>query len=248
MGEGLKVEQILAYYDEIGFKRLDARGDRRAGAQGAASRVRDVEPGHPRALGVTCADCHMPYERVARSRSATTRCAARAEHQPRLPDVPQVAARRSCRRASRRSRTARSSCATWPMDALVGADRRPQGGARPRAQTMRTLARRARHAAPRAVPAGLRRGGELDGLPRAAGGGPAARDSIDYARQGQLALLRARRASETGDAASASLPPARTPAAGPLRRRPARGSDAGIAAPPASRSRRCGCSCCARPG
>ena len=49
--KGLKVDEILAYYEENGHQRLDARRDRRAGAQGAAPRVRDVEPGHPRALG-----------------------------------------------------------------------------------------------------------------------------------------------------------------------------------------------------
>ena len=52
---GLKVEQIESYYDAYkfpdGHRFYDwtARRDRRRGAQGAASRVRDVEPGHPRA-------------------------------------------------------------------------------------------------------------------------------------------------------------------------------------------------------
>ena len=52
---GLKVEQIEAYYDSYkfpdGHRFYDwtARRDRRRGAQGAASRVRDVEPGHSRA-------------------------------------------------------------------------------------------------------------------------------------------------------------------------------------------------------
>jgi formate-dependent nitrite reductase cytochrome c552 subunit len=37
--KGLKVEDILGYYDEIGFSKTDARGEWRAGAEGAAPRV-----------------------------------------------------------------------------------------------------------------------------------------------------------------------------------------------------------------
>ena len=48
--KGLKVDDILAYYDEAG-SRTGSTSDRRARAQGAAPRVRDVEPGHPRPLG-----------------------------------------------------------------------------------------------------------------------------------------------------------------------------------------------------
>ena len=50
VGDGLKVDKSLAYYDQDGFKDWTHAGDRRPSAQGAASRVRDVEPGHPRPL------------------------------------------------------------------------------------------------------------------------------------------------------------------------------------------------------
>ena len=48
--KGLRADEILAYYEENGLQGLDARRDRGAGAEGAASRVRDVEPGRPRAI------------------------------------------------------------------------------------------------------------------------------------------------------------------------------------------------------
>ena len=51
VGQRLQVENILAFYDEQKFKDWDARRHRRAGAQGAASGVRDVEPGDSCALG-----------------------------------------------------------------------------------------------------------------------------------------------------------------------------------------------------
>ena len=58
---------------------LDPRRHRRAGAQGAAPRVRDVEPGHPRPLAAwpaPTATCRTSAR--ARSRSATTTSAARS--------------------------------------------------------------------------------------------------------------------------------------------------------------------------
>ncbi len=97
----------------IGLQGLDARGDGRAGAQGAAPRVRDVEPGHPRALGRRLR--RLPHALHARGRAEDQRpprAQPAAQHQPRLPDLPQVAGGGAARRASRRSRSARSSCAT----------------------------------------------------------------------------------------------------------------------------------------
>ncbi|MCI0403500.1 MAG: ammonia-forming cytochrome c nitrite reductase subunit c552 [Acidobacteria bacterium] len=62
--KGLKVENILAYYDEIGFK------DWTHGESGASA----LKAQHPEfemwnqgihaRSGVACADCHMPYKRV----------------------------------------------------------------------------------------------------------------------------------------------------------------------------------------
>ena len=63
VGEGPEGGRDLRVLPRGGLHRLDPRGDRRADAQGPASRVRNVEPGHARALGRACADCHMPYTR-----------------------------------------------------------------------------------------------------------------------------------------------------------------------------------------
>ena len=48
---GLKVEEIEAYYDAGGLHGLGPRGDRQQGAEGAASGVRGVEPGRARPRG-----------------------------------------------------------------------------------------------------------------------------------------------------------------------------------------------------
>jgi nitrite reductase (cytochrome c-552) len=62
--KGIKAEQILAYYDEAGFKDWTH-------AESGAATLKAQHPEfelwsqgiHARA-GVACADCHMPYERV----------------------------------------------------------------------------------------------------------------------------------------------------------------------------------------
>ncbi len=51
LGEGPAGRADLRLLRRDRLQGLDARRDRRARAQGAASRVRDVEPGHPRPLG-----------------------------------------------------------------------------------------------------------------------------------------------------------------------------------------------------
>ena len=76
--KGLKVEQIESLLRRGRLEGLDPRRDRRAGAQGAAPRVRDVEPGHPRAQrrGLRRLP-HALHARGRASRSPTTTCAAR---------------------------------------------------------------------------------------------------------------------------------------------------------------------------
>ncbi len=86
--KGLKVEQIYEYYKEVGFHRLDARRDRRAEPQGAASRVRNVEPGHSRQVRRDLQ--RLPHALHARRRAEDqrpSRAQPAAEHQPRLPDL-----------------------------------------------------------------------------------------------------------------------------------------------------------------
>ncbi len=82
--------------------------------------------------GVACADCHMPYKRVgAHEDQRPPRAQPAAQHQPRLPDLPQVAGggAAGARRDRSRSATVR---AAQPGDGRARrADRRHQGGARP---------------------------------------------------------------------------------------------------------------------
>ena len=77
--------------------RLDARRNGGAGAEGAASGVRDVEPGHPRRVGRRLR--RLPHALSARRRDEDQRSSRpqpAPQHQPRLPDLPPVARRRSC--------------------------------------------------------------------------------------------------------------------------------------------------------
>ena len=113
---------------------LDARRDRRAGAQGAAPRVRDVEPGHPRALRRRLR--RLPHAVPARGRAEDQRpprAQPAAQHQPRLPDLPQVVRGRAAR--ARRDDPGPHLPAAQPRDGRAGrADRRHQGRAGPPAR------------------------------------------------------------------------------------------------------------------
>ena len=75
---GLKADEILAYYDKIGFKDF-THGE--SGAPVLKAQHPEFEmwnQGVHARSGVACADCHMPYQRVGgASRSATIKCAAR---------------------------------------------------------------------------------------------------------------------------------------------------------------------------
>ena len=111
---------------------LDARRDRRAGAQGAAPGVRDVEPGHPRALrrGLR----RLPHAVQARGRAEDQRpprAQPAAQHQQRVPDLPQVAGGGA--EGARRDDPGARLRAAQPGDGRAGgADRRPEGRARRR--------------------------------------------------------------------------------------------------------------------
>ena len=165
---------------------LDARRDRRARAQGAASGVRDVEPGHPRAVRRRVR--RLPHAVSARRRDEdqrSPRAQPAAQHQPRVPDVPSMAgggAARSALTIQDRTFTLRNHA----MDVLMElvADIKT---AQRRARRTRSSRRRGT-AAPRAVPARLHRGGELDGVSRRAGGRPRAREVDRFPRQGQIAV------------------------------------------------------------
>ena len=89
--KGLKVEQIYEYYKEVGFTDWTHAETGAPNAQGAASRIRNVEPGHSRALRGDLQ--RLPHALHARGRAEDhrpSRAEPAAEHQPRLPDVSQV--------------------------------------------------------------------------------------------------------------------------------------------------------------
>ncbi len=123
---GLKVEQIETHYDELqvprraALLRLEARRDRGRGAEGAASGVRDVEPGHPRALGRGLR--RLPHALQARRGDeglGSLGAQPAAEHLPRVPGVPSVSRKPRSRRASTRSRTARTALMQRSAGAMV---------------------------------------------------------------------------------------------------------------------------------
>ena len=87
----------------------------RPGAQGAASRVRDVEPGHPRPQrrGLR----RLPHALQARGRDQDQRPRVRSpllNVEPRLPDLPPVSGGARSRPGSRRSRIAPRRCSSAP--------------------------------------------------------------------------------------------------------------------------------------
>ena len=168
VGEGPEGRPDLRVLPRGGLHRLDPRGERRAGAQGPASRVRNVEPGHSRALGVACADCHMPYTREGAMKIS--------DHHVRSPMLNINNACQTChkwpedelRGRVERSRRALSALRNRAMDVLVAliADVK---AAKAAGATGAAADRRARIPAPRTVLSRLRRVRELQRLPRAAG-------------------------------------------------------------------------------
>ena len=85
------MEQIYEYCREAGFTDWTH-------AKTGASTLKAQHPEfemwsqgiHARS-GVTCSDCHLPYMRVgAQKIQRPSRAEPAAEHQPRVPDLPQV--------------------------------------------------------------------------------------------------------------------------------------------------------------
>ena len=132
--KGLKADDILSLLPGERLPRLGARRIRRAGAQGAASRVRDVEPGHPCAIRRDLRG--LPHALPARGRAEDqrpSRAQPAAQHQPRLPDVPPMVGGGAAR--ARVHDSGPDLPDAQPRDGRAGgADRRHQGGARPAAR------------------------------------------------------------------------------------------------------------------
>ena len=126
--KGLKVEEIVAYYDEAEFKDWTHA---ETGAPVLKAQHPEFEmwnQGIHARSGVACADCHMPYKREgAHQDQRPSRAQPAAEHQPRLPDLPQVA--RGGAEGARRDDPGPHLRAAQPRDGRAdGPDRRHQGG------------------------------------------------------------------------------------------------------------------------
>ncbi len=156
--------------------RLDPQGHRRAAAQGPASGVRAVEPGHARALrrhllrlphaedqykGATLSD-HWVRSPVLNLKNACLGC-----HQKHDAKVTEKELKDRVEEIQDRHWTLRQQAMTALMG-LIADLKAAKAAGRPDAE----LGHGALSAAPRAVLSRLRRGGELHRLPRAAGGRP----------------------------------------------------------------------------
>ena len=173
--KGLKADQILAYYDEIGFKDWTHA---ETGAPVLKAQHPEFEmwnQGIHARSGVTCADCHMPYQREGALKVS--------DHHVRSPLLNINRACQTCHKWSEDELKARAETLQTrvfelrnrAMDAtvaLIGDLKAAKAGGAADAE----LAGGAEAPPARAVPARLRRGRELDRLPRAGGGGAAARD------------------------------------------------------------------------
>jgi hypothetical protein len=173
--KGVKVDEIASYYDEIGFRDWTHKD---TGAPALKAQHPEFEmwsQGVHARSGVTCADCHMPM--------TTYKGQTLSDHWVRSPVLNLKDACVACHSQARRqghrgaAQGARRGHPGPPLGAAREGDgrgrrpdRRPQGGAG-RGSQRRGPARAALPAAPGAVLPRLRRGGELDRVPRAAGRG-----------------------------------------------------------------------------
>ena len=167
--KGLTVDAIADYYDEVGFKDWTHA---KTGTDQLKAQHPEFEmwnQGIHARSGVACADCHMPYTRVGAMKIT--------DHHVRSPLLNVNNACQTCHKWPEQELVARAEAIQErtveppePRDGRAdGADRRHRGGAGRRRRRGRSR-RGAQGPAARAVLPGLRRVGELERLPRAAGG------------------------------------------------------------------------------
>ena len=167
--KGMKADEILGYYDEVGFRDWTHKI---SGAPALKAQHPEFEmwnQGMHARSGVACADCHMPYMRVGGTKVS--------DHWVRSPVLNLNRACQSCHKWPEEELKARVEAIQdkhmklreQAFDALVAliGDLEAAKAAGPHRRRARP---RPLPAAPRPVPVRLRRGGELDRLPRAAGG------------------------------------------------------------------------------
>jgi hypothetical protein len=173
-GKGLKMEQQEAFWNETKF----ANGERFFDYKHAETGAPILKAQHPEfelwsqgvhaRSGVACADCHMPYGRDGATKVS--------DHWVRSPLLNISRACQTCHKQSEEEIKTRVDLIQQRNfdllqrggKAIVGAHRRHQRGEEGRRHA-RAAERCAGVAAQGAVAAGLHRGRELDGLPRAAG-------------------------------------------------------------------------------
>ena len=136
--KGIKIENILDYYEEVQHNDW-THADTGAGVLKAQHPgVRDVEPGHPRAVGRRLR--RLPHALHARRRDEDLRPPRPqpgAQHQPRVPDVPPLA--RSRTEGARGNDPGPRLFVAQPRDGCRRrSDRGPQGGEGRRAQRRRS--------------------------------------------------------------------------------------------------------------
>ena len=201
--KGLKVEEILAYYDEAQFKDWTHA---ETGAPVLKAQHPEFEmwnQGIHARSGVACADCHMPYKREGALKIS--------DHHVRSPLLN---INRACQ-----------TCHKWPEEELQGAggddpgahlqpaqpgdgraggaDRRPQGG-EGGGQDRRGARGGAGLPAQGAVLSGFRRGGELHGFHAPQEAARILGESIDFSRKGQIALRDGKLSSSASAAGKSS--------------------------------------------
>ena len=172
--KGLKVDSILAYYDANGHTDWTHASTGAPVLKAQHPEFEMYNQGIHARSGVACADCHMPYKREGAMKIS--------DHHVRSPLLNINRACQTCHKWREEELRARvethpgrapSRCATWRWTrwwTLIGdieAAQRRRADRRRRWPTARRHQRRAQFLRR------LHRGGELDGLPRAAGGGAA---------------------------------------------------------------------------
>ena len=165
--KGLKADDILSYYQGNGFKDWTHA---ESGAPALKAQHPEFEmwnQGIHARSGVTCTDCHMPYQREGALKIS--------DHHVQSPLLNINRACQTCHRWSEeelRERVLRSRTAptrSQRRDGRAGGAHRRHQGRRAGRPDRRATGRGARRAAPGAVPARLHRGRKLHGVPRAAG-------------------------------------------------------------------------------
>ena len=227
--KGLKADQILAYYEETGFKDW-THAD--SGAPVLKAQHPEFEmwnQGIHARSGVTCADCHMPYQREGALKVS--------DHHVRSPLLNINRACQTCHKWSEDELKARAETLQMrvyelrnrAMDAtvaLIGDLKAAKTGGAADAE----LAKAQNHHRRAQFLLDFVEAENSTGFHAPEEAGRLLAISVDEARQGQIVLLQARAARKV-----------EAHGARPARRRDRR-------TPLASRSRRCGCSCCARRG